>query len=546
MGTSSKKSHTSSTKALRRFGFRQTIRGGLIIGILVGLMMGAQGAAYAAAYPDQASRDALVSSLKSAPALGFLAGEIDDAATPASYSIYKSIALTTLIVAVWGLLTTTRLLRGQEEDGRMEAISAGHITRRAASVQLLLGYGYSLVAAVLVGLVGIAGLGSLPGVNLSVGHALLLTIGVYLPAVFFAGLGVLTNQLAVTRGRATAYALVPLLILFFLRGAANSIADWNWLKHFSPFGWTDLLNPVLAPHPIWILPTLLFSLVSIVAGIYLVGRRDLGASIVPQSDSARSHLYLLKSASAFSLRQNIGNFTWWGFGTLVYAGLLAAIAKLGAQILENSPAFATALGTASNVTHDNLVILFLGFGGTFTALILLVMSTVTMGGIRQEEAKGYADNLLVQPVGRAQWLTSRLLLIIAAATTISLATGYVVWQLASLQRVSLSLWVTLQNAIGLLGAIVLLIGIGAAMYGILPRLAAIVMYIVIVWAFLVDVLKSLFSLDDFVDKTSLLHYVSFMPNKAPDWPTFLWLVGCGVALMTVGVVSFTRRDIVSE
>ncbi|MDB5183688.1 MAG: hypothetical protein JWO07_369 [Candidatus Saccharibacteria bacterium] len=110
---------TSPTKAIRRFAFRGTLRGAIILGLLVGIMMGAQGAAYAAAYPDQHSRDLFIVSLKSAPAVGFLAGEIQDASTPASYSIYKSIALTTLIVSVWGLLITTLLFRAKEEDGRM-------------------------------------------------------------------------------------------------------------------------------------------------------------------------------------------------------------------------------------------------------------------------------------------------------------------------------------------------------------------------------------------------------------------------------------------
>lgn len=132
------------------------------------------------------------------------------------------------------------------------------------------------------------------------------------------------------------------------------------------------------------------------------------------------------------------------------------------------------------------------------------------------------------------------------ATIISLLTGYVIWQIATAQGVAISLGIMLQNAFALTGTILLLIGIGTFLYGLLPRFASIGMFVVIIWAFVVDVLRSLLSLNDWIDKTSLLHYVSFAPTKSPDWSTFLWLVGIGVFLMTIGVWCFTKRDIVSE
>jgi ABC-2 type transport system permease protein len=508
-------------------------------------MMGAQGATYAAAYPDQHSRDLLMASLQSAPALGFMAGEIQDAATPASYSIYKSIAMTTLIIGVWGLLATTRLLRGQEEDGRTEAIVAGRTTKAAASVQILIGFGYSIVIAFVIAWALIAALGASPNVGLDVGPAGLLTVGTFLPGIFFGSLGVLTSQLALTRGRAMAYSLVPLLVFFVIRGAANSISDWNDLKRFTPFGWTDLLNPVLDPQTGWIYPTLIFALVVIPLGLYLAKVRDLGQSILPQSTTARSRFYLLGSGLQLSVRQNIGTFIAWGVGTLAYAGLLAAIAKVGADLLSSSPGAAKIISRLGG-THADLVIAFLGFGGLFTALILLVMTAVCVGNIRREESKGYLDNFLIQPVRRSQWMLGRLGVVAAMTTTISLLSGYLIWQIAAYQGVTLDLWTMMQNAIALTGTLFLLLGIGAAVYGILPRLASIAIFAVIIWAFVVDVLKAFLKLDDWIDKTSVLHYVSFAPTKAPDWTQFSWLVVIGALLIAFGVWRFTQRDVVNE
>ena len=116
----------SAVQALQKFGFKQTIRGAIIVGLLTGFMMGAQGLAYSKAFPTQASRDGLVASLKTVPGANFFSGEVADAARPDSYAIYKSIAMTTLIIGVWGLLVSTRLLRGFEENGQPPSEARPH------------------------------------------------------------------------------------------------------------------------------------------------------------------------------------------------------------------------------------------------------------------------------------------------------------------------------------------------------------------------------------------------------------------------------------
>jgi putative exporter of polyketide antibiotics len=177
---------------------------------------------------------------------------------------------------------------------------------------------------------------------------------------------------------------------------------------------------------------------------------------------------------------------------------------------------------------------------------LLVMSAVAIGSIRNQEAKGYLDNILIQPVHRSAWLTKRLLTIVGMVAVISLITSYAVWQIASSQGIALDLGIILQNAISLIGTVVLLIGVGALIYGILPRFAAIIMYAAIIWAFIVDILKVIFSLNDSIEKTSLLHYVSFTQTKTPDWSTFAWLVSIGIVTGALGIVAFSKRDIIPE
>ena len=531
--------------ALRHLGFRQTIRGALIIGAIAGLTMGAQGAAYAQAFPDQESRTKLVSSIQSVTAFNFLSGEVANAGSPASYALYKSLATMFLVTGVWGLLTATRLLRGNEEEGRMELLAAGITTKRYVSGQLLLGYLGSFGAACLIAFVIIAALGANPQVRLSTSASALMVAAVFLPGLFFAGLGVLTSQLALTRGRAVLYALVPLLILLTTRGAANSITSLNWLKQYSPFGWSDLLNPVLGARPVWIVPTIVLTTVFVGLGLFWSGIRDLGSALLRQSEAAKPRLYLLHSAQSFAIRTNRWSFMWWTIGIALFAAFFAALANLSVDLINDSPTVRQAL-TADSATTDQIKLLFMGVGTLFTSTALLVMATMSLAAIRKEEAKGYLDNILVQPTSRTGWLIRRLLLIVAVFTAIALLSGVVLWGVARLNDISISLWLVIQGSVSLVGALAVTLGIGTLLYGFAPRLAVAAMSAFIGWAFVLDVLKSFFHLSGALAKTSFLYYVPSNPSKAPDWIAIICLVVIGFGLAAFGILRFGVRDIVNE
>ena|GEM_PF-605454 len=538
--------HLSPSAALRRLGFKQTIRGAVIIGLLIGLVMGAQGPAYKEAYPTEASRQAFVHTLDAAPALGFMAGETVNASEPASYSIYKSIVITTLITSIWGLLAVTRLLRGQEEDGRMEALLAGNVTKRQASFQLLLGFVGSVAISWLLAFGLIAALGQLPDVGLETGNAALLTIGCYLPGFVFAGLGILTSQLALTRGRAVMYGLVPLLLLFVIRGVANSSHDLNWLKEFTPFGWADLLNPVIDPHAWWLVPPLVTGFLLRIAGLSLIGRRDLGTSLLRESDIVKPRWFLLGSPIRHALRLQGWTFAWWTIGSLAFAGMMTGLAKLSVDILKDASGAQAVIGRLGQSAND-MAAAFIGIGNLFVVMILLIMVALLIGAIRRDEAKGYLDNLLVQPIARSRWLGGRLLLIAGLVVLVPLAAGVLTWYIAHIQNLgNIDLKPILEGALGSVAVLLFTLGAGGLVYSIFPRLAVAAIAIIIAWSYGLDIFKSLVDLPSWLEKTSLLHYVSASPLTTPNWTAVIWFSITGLVLAAAGMFAFTKRDIVSE
>lgn len=533
----------SAVRALQAFGFKQTLRGAIIIGLLTGFMMGAQGLAYAKAFPTQASRDGLVASLKTVPGANFFSGEVADAAQPDSYAIYKSIAMTTLIIGVWGLLVATRLLRGFEENGQTEVLEVGTASSRHVSMHLLVGFAYSFIVSVLIAFGLIAALSSVPDVSLSLTGAALMTAAVYLPGVFFATLGAFTSQLALTRSRAITYGLIPLVVLYVIRGAANSVSDADWMKKLTPFGWSDLLNPVLGPKPAWMIPTIVLSILFVTAAIYAVGKRDLSSALIRQSDAARSRFLMLHSPFAFALRRSSWTIVWWGLGTVFFAAFFAAVANLGSNLAEDSPAFKQVF--SADAAND-FKLAFLGAGTMFTAVIMFIMITMMFSAVRREEAKTHLDNLLVQPVRRTQWLLGRLAIIAGSFTAISLLVGVTVWSIAKAEGITVSLVTCLQGQISLVGIMLLVLGIGVFVYGLVPRIAVAAMSVVIGWAFIFDILNMLFHLSDWLKKTSILTFIPANPSKTPDWTAFAWLVAIGVLLICIGITRFTKRDIITE
>lgn len=527
---------------LRRFGFRQTIKGAVVIGVLGGLMMGAYGSAIVKVYPTDKERQELVKTLEAAPAINFLSGEVKDAGTPASYSIYKSLPMMVLVTSLWGLAVSTRLLRGDEEDGRTEVLASGAIGRRGVATALLAGFGGSFLTGVVIMWVLTALLGMAPGVNLSMSAALYMTLAVFLPGLVFMGVGVLTSQLALTRTRAMLYGAIPLIVLFAVRGMANTSDQLNWLKAWSPFGWSDLMDSVLDPQPIWIIPSLLFASIFALVGIYFVERRDYGTALLAEDEEVEPNFRLLSSPLTFALRLKKMTFFWWFVGTVITAVFMAALAGTVSDLLKDS----SGLPRLAAFSPEQIKLLFIGESFMVVGLVLLAMVILEIGSIRREEAKLYLDNLLVQPVKRLSWLVGRLVIIGDMVALTAIAAALAIWFMAVAQEIDFTIINALQSLAAVIAGVILVGGIGIFLYGVWPRLSVIGMTIIVGWAFVVDILRNLLQLDDWVEKTSVLYYIPIDPSKSVEWTGIVWLIGIGVVLGALGIVRFTRRDISGE
>lgn len=532
----------STAWTIRKLGFKQTAKGATIIGLLAGLMAAMQGAAYAATYPTPQARAEFATSLSSAPVLGVLYGESKNLSSTAGYVVYRVVPFLALIAAIWGLSTTTKLLRGQEENGRTEIITAGTTSKRAATFNLTLGFLASITLAALLCIGATAAVNMEPNIGMSFSSSVLVGLAIFLPALVFASVGIITSQFSVSRRRAFMFGLAPLLTFFAIRAVANTVDDASFMKQFTPFGWSDLISPVVDPVPGWILPSIVIAFLFGYMGIHLSRKRDLGAGIVNEPTTTRSRLLLLGSPLKLALRQNIWTLLSWIAGSIFLSVLMAGLAKIAVDTLAESPSLRTIIASFGGESND-LTIAFIGSGMVFTVMVLLVMVTIYVAGIRNDEAKGYLETTLVHPIRRNVWLANRTLLIVCMSLLVSLLSCLTTWAVARTQGIEIDLGNILLVGINLTGTTLFVLGLGILFYGIAPRIAVISMYIVIVWSFLIDMLQSAIDLNDIVSKTSLFHYISTSPSATPDWQTFAYLTLLGTIMAIIGITLFNRRDI---
>ena len=129
--------------------------------------------------------------------------------TVSGFTVFK-ISMTLMILgAVWGLLTSTRLLRGEEDSGRWDLLLCGQTTRRGATTQAIAGLGAGLVTlwavtAVITVLSGLA----VERRTSRAGPSLYFALAMVATAAMFLAVGAVTSQLAATRRQAASFGAV--------------------------------------------------------------------------------------------------------------------------------------------------------------------------------------------------------------------------------------------------------------------------------------------------------------------------------------------------
>jgi ABC-2 type transport system permease protein len=533
-----------SSAVIARQTARKSIRSAALWGYVFGAYVAVSALGYAATYKTTAERERFASTFSSNAALDALIGRAHRIETVAGFTAWRSLGVLTIVGAIWGLLTATKLLRGEEDAGRWEVLLAGRCTRGGAARQAWggLAVGVAMLWSLTAVITVVVGRSS--NVHLAPGPAMYLALALVASAGLFVSVGVLTSQLAATRRQASAYGAVALGAFFALRMVADSGTGLDWLRWTTPLGWIEALEPLASPRPIALVPIVGLTVVLGALGVRLAGSRDLGASTLPDRSTARPRTRLLGSPAGLALRLMRPTLVGWGAAVAGGALLMGFVAKQAGRTLEGNTSVQrvlSRLGTPGLDAKTYLGVAFL-IVSLFTALAVASLLSTT----RAEEAEGRLDHILVRSVSRPSWLGGRWASASLVAILLALCAGVSAWLGVVSQHAGVGLPTLLEAGLNSAPPALCVVGVGTGVFGFWPRATTVSVYALIAWSFLVEIIGGAISLNHWVLDTSVFHQMAAAPAVDPNWTAGATMAALAIVAAMLGVLAFQRRDLVGE
>lgn len=481
----------------------------------------------------EAERAALAA-MEGIPAFEALAGRYVQIATPEGFVLSRW-GMFGILVAVWGMLAGVRLLRGAEEEGRVEPLRAGILTPRGMlSATLAALFSVYLVFAVAIGVTHSA-VGMDPLTAWALGGAVALL------AATFAAAGALVSQLFASRGRALGVvgAFLGVTLAVRLLAAATATPDWVWWA--TPFGWMGFLHDVDQARTA-VFASFTALLVVLVGLALALGRRELHSGLVGGEEATVKRARPLRSPASLALRLTSGPAVMWGaiIGILALAlGLLAhdfvaAMDEMATMVVVVAEQFGVVIDTI-----EGIVAMAFFFG----APLLAAFAAGQTAAIREEEASWRIEHLLVRPVGRTRWLANRVLVSVAALVAVALVGGVAAWAGAAIGGAPISAGAALLAGLNIVPVGLLALGVGIAAFGLAPRLTAPLTYGLVVAAFLLDFVGPFLDLPNWALELSPFRHVAAVPAVDMNVGAALVMIAVGAVCLVIGAVAFRRRDL---
>ena len=532
----------SSRTVIARVTARKSVRAGVGWGVIFGLYVATQALTYATSYKTVASRHLLVQQFGNNAGISALVGPAKQIGTVPGFTAWKCLTVLAIIGAVWGILTSTKLTRGEEDAGHWELLLIGQVTRRSAARQALIGLAAGSLALFVTASAIIVAIGRSSKVGVSAGGAIFFALAAVGGALMFLAVGAFCSQLSTSRRQAAGFASAILGASYAIRMVADSGGGLSWLRWATPLGWIEELQPLTAPRPFALVP--IAALVGALSGatVYLAGRRDLGAGTLPNRSIVRTTRRL--PGRPFGLAVYLSRFTLlaWGASIIAYGLLLGSIAKSGGKIITSSPSLRLVfarLGVSGAEAYLSVALLIMAVALTFVGV-------GQVNAVRNEESSGQLDNLLVRPLSRVAWITERMLLGVVVLVCGGLMAGLATWVGAASDHADVGLSSMLGAGLNVAVPALLLLGAGFLAFAAVPRLVSVVTYALLVWFFLVEIVGGVVKVNHWILDLSAFHQMAAAPATPVSWTANATMIALALAAAGLGVAVFRRRDLKGE
>ena len=520
---------------------KRAARGGALWGVVFGLLIASSATSYVSAFPDVASRARVASTIEGNAGFEALFGIIRGIDTVAGYTAYKTLYSMIILGAIWGLLASTRLLRGEEDAGRWELYLSGHTTRGAAAAAAAIGLGVGIVALWVPTAAIAAAAGASAKVGIGVGAAFYLAAAASAAAAMFMAVGMLLGQLSANRHEANLIGAAVLAGAYLIRMVADSAPELGWLRWASPFGWIEELRPLTGSHPLAFVPIAAWVGVLVATAIAVAARRDLGAGAIAGRDAPRARTMLLGGEAGLTIRLTWPAIVAWLVAMSVTGLVFGLVAQAASGAIRSTNGIQQAIQRLGGSTAGAAS--YLGFVFLVAAGLVAISVAGQISAARNEEADGHLDNLLVRPVARWRWLGFRLAVGAGLVVLASVLVGVTAWIGGASQDTGVGFGELLKAGLNVAPPAIFVLGVGGLAFGLWPRGAVGVVYGLVVWSFLVETFSAIVDSNHWLRDTSPVLHIAPVPAAEPNVAAAAWLLGLGVVAAVAGVAAFGRRDL---
>jgi ABC-2 type transport system permease protein len=502
-----------------------------------------QAASIISLYPTQADLDRLARTaegLGANPAVVALQGPAYDPSTYGGATAWQVVTPGVFLIGLMSMLLLTRHTRQEEETGRAELVSAGVVGRYAwlaAGLLYVLGVNVVLAAVTALGYVGM---------GLPAAGSVALAVGCGLCGLVFAGVAAITVQLTEHARAANGLAFAVLGVAFLLRAIGDSATGLSWLAWLSPIGWAERFQPFAGERwAVLLLPVALL-LVLLAAVAALLVRRDVGAGVLPTRLGPAAAPSWLGSPLGLAWRLQRGALAGWAVGAAVAGLSFGGIAQDMVQFAQQDPETAEileSLGGAGSITDIYLAAILSWIG--MLAAGYAVQATLRL---RAEEAELRAEPVLATATPRTGWAGSHLV-VAAVGSAVVLAVGGLLAGLAHGLRagdLGGELPRVLGGALVQLPAVWVMAAVGAALFGLVPRLVVGLTWAVLAGVLFVTMFGEALQLSQLLLDLSPFAHLPRLPAAAFTATPVVWLLAVAAVLAAAGLAGFRRRDVVSS
>ncbi len=520
----------------------RAVRSGVGWGVVFGFYVATQALAYATSYKTVASRRILVREFANNVGISALVGPARQIDTVPGYTAWKCLAVLAIMGAVWGILTGTKLTRGEEDAGRWELLLAGQTTRRRGALHALVGLGAGLLALWVTTSVITVAVGRSSKVGIDASAGVFFSLAVVSGALMFLAAGAFCAQLATSRRQAAGCASALLAVSYALRMVADSSTNLGWLRWTTPLGWIEQLQPLTSPRPLALAPIIGFTAVLGAGTVYLAGQRDLGAGVLADHASVIRVRTLTTRPFGLAVFLSRSMLVAWTASIIAYGLLLGGIAQSGGKIITSSPSLGRVfarLGVTGAEAYLSVALLIM-------AVALAFVAVGQVSAARKEESSGQLENLLVRTFSRTAWLSQRVALGTVVLVLGGLIAGFSTWVGAALDHENVGFAPMLDAGLNVAVPAFLLFGAGILALALAPRLVSVVTYGLFVWFFLIEIVAGVAKVNHWVLDLSAFHQMAASPATPVAWTANAIMIALALGAMLLGAVIFARRDLTGE